>query len=203
MLRGVRRLALAFGVSLAGGCAAGPSASHGAERTLAALAESLRNGDAAGLAQRTGRSEADVTAALASQGAELHALGETLARTPVDTEARVVLTGGGTIVLVREGESWRVDRGVLGRPALARPVDAVMAFHDALARARIEGVLQLLARAPRSELELELAHWLDGTADPDALEISVSGEAATARTPTGEQIELVRESGEWRVVEIR
>ena len=79
----------------------------------------------------------------------------------------------------------------------------MLALHDALARSRVLAVTALMARAPRAELESELERWIDGTADPDALEISVEGESATVVTPTGEQIELARESGEWRVVELR
>lgn len=170
---------------------------------VADLAAALRSGDADSIARATGRSADVVRLAEPSNGAELHALGETLRSASVDPRARVFLGDGGTIALVREGESWRVDRGVLGRPSLARPEDAVLALHDALARSRVLAVTALMARAPRAELESELERWIDGTADPDALEISVEGESATVVTPTGEQIELARESGEWRVVELR
>lgn len=167
---------------------------------MSELSTALRAGDTAQVAALTGAAEPSVTAAEATNGRELSALGETLARAPVDRSARVTLVDGGAIVLVRDGESWRVDRGVLGRPSLTRPVDAVVALHDALARSRILGVLSLLARVPRAELDLELTRWLDGTADPDALEITVEGERATVTTPTGEQLQLVRESGEWHVL---
>ncbi len=192
-------MVVALGAVLAG-CAGVADARRGPEQAVAELATALRVGDTAHVAALTGAPEPTVTASEATNGRELGALGETLALAPVERSARVTLVDGGTIVLVRDGESWRVDRGVLGRPSLSRPVDAVVALHDALARSRILGVLSLLARVPRAELDLELTRWLDGTADPDALEITVEGELATVTTPTGEHLQLVRESGEWHVL---
>ena len=60
-----------------------------------------------------------------------------------------------------------------------------------------------MASQPRAEVEDEARRWLEGTSDVDALEISVVGETATVRTPTGGTIELVREGGEWRITELR
>lgn len=198
----VRGLAITFGAWLAVGCGSAP-AGPGPEQTVADLAAALRSGDAATVATLTGRAEPQVHAALQVDGNELHALGETLARAPVDRGALAHLTDSGVVVLVRDGESWRVDRGILGRPALARPVDAVLAFHDALARSRMQSVVALMSRAARAELDLEVGRWLTGTADPDALEITVTGESAIVTTPLGDHLELVRESGEWHVVELR
>ncbi len=199
----VSRVAFAFGVLLGTGCAPAAVTGPGPARTVTVLAAALRGADVAAIAGATGRSEADVAASEATNGRELSALGETLARAPVERAARVTSADGTVVALVLDGDAWRVDRGVLGRPCLDRPADAVVALHDALARSRLQAALRLLARGPRAELEAELARWIDGTADPDALEVSVQGEAATVRTPTGEQLELVRESGQWRVVEIR
>jgi len=195
----VRRVVVALGAVLAG-CAGVADADRGPERVVSTLATALRSGDTAQVAALTRTQEPSVAAAEATNGRELAALGETLALAPVERSARVTLVDGGTLVLVRDGESWRVDRGVLGRPSLTRPVDAVVALHDALARSRILAVLSLLARVPRAELDLELTRWLDGTADPDAFEITVEGELATVTTPTGEHLQLVRESGEWHVL---
>jgi hypothetical protein len=195
----VRRVAIAFGAVIAVGCGARAETVR-PDDAIGALAAALRAGDVPALAATSGRPEADVAAAESRNAAELHALGETLARASVERSARVTLADGGALLLVRDGESWRVDRGVLGRPALSRPVDAVIAFHDALARARVDGMMTVLARVPRAELEAELTRWIDGTADADAIEISVQGESAIAITPTGERLELVREAGEWRVL---
>lgn len=199
----VNRLAVALGAVVAVGCGAAPVRLAGPEGTVSDLALALSAGDTESISRAAARSLPEVSAAVEGSRAELHALGQTLEQTPVERSARVALADGGTIVLVRDGESWRVDRGVLGRPALGRPVDAVLALHDALARSRIQAVLALLARTPRAEIESQLARWLDGTADPDALQIDVRGEQASVRTPTGEQLELVRESGEWHLVDLR
>jgi hypothetical protein len=195
----VRRSALVLLLSV--GCGAAPMPDPAF--AMADLASALQAGDVDAVARLTGRPHDAVASAMASNRSELRALGETLSHAPVETAARVVLEDGGVVLLAFEGESWRVDRGVLGRPSLARPTDAVLALHDALVRSRLASVTALMARSPRAELESELARWIDGTADPDALAVSVQGESAIVRTPTGEQIELVRESGEWRVVDLR
>jgi hypothetical protein len=200
--RPVRGLAIAFGACFAVGCG-GATPAPGPGRTVSALAEALRAGDPPAIARLTGRTEAEVQAAQQTQRDELHALGETLARATVDEAAHVYLVDGPAVTLVREGESWRVDRGVLGRPSMGRPLDAVLALHDALVRSRIDGVLGLLARGTRAEAQAELSRWILGTADPDALQITVTGESATVTTPTGDHLDLVRESGQWRIVELR
>jgi hypothetical protein len=199
MLGLVRRslLALLFSVGCAARQAPDPA------QTTADLVAALRAGDADALAALTARSRDAIVAAQAANVTELRALGETLAHAPTERAARAWLSDGGAVSLVHEDGSWRVDRGVLGRPVLARPEDAVVALHDALVRSRLGALTTLLARSPRAELEGELARWIDGTADPDALEVSVHGEAAMVLTPTGDHIELVHEGGEWRVVDVR
>lgn len=199
--RGVRWAVVAFALAL-GGCA-GAGARPDPSGTVGRLAQALRAGDAVTIAELTGRSPEQVQGALATEARELGALGAVLDTAALEPGARVTLADGSTVMLVREGESWRVDRGVLGRSAFARPVDAIAALHAALARSRLAGVFEAYARSSRGELDAELTRWIDGTADPDALDVRVHGEAATVETPTGEIIELVRESGEWRVVELR
>jgi predicted nucleotidyltransferase len=43
---------------------------------------------------------------------------------------------------------------------------------------------------------------VESTADVDDLEVEIQGNHARVRTTGGGSIELVRESGEWRVVDI-
>lgn len=183
------------------GC--GSTVATGPAQTAQELAAALRAHDDVALEHMVGGGPERIAAARADADAELVALARAIAEAPVEPRAHVVLADGARIDLVQEGQAWRIDRGTLGRPALARPVDAVVALHDALARSRAEALIALLARAERTELAAELERWIAATADPEALEIVIDGESALVRTPTGEEIDLVRESGEWRVLELR
>lgn len=183
--------------------ACGPPVAGGAADTAHALAAALQAQDAPALARLTGSSADRIVAAREDAGSELVALGSALGQASVEPRARVFFVDGGSVELVQDGEAWRIDRGTLGRPILARPVDAVAALHVALSRSRAQALLAVMSRGQRAELATELERWIAATADPEALEISVQGEHALAVTPTGEQIDLVREAGEWRVLELR
>ncbi len=187
---------------LLAGCGAAPPRQD-ARATVRGLATSLRARDAARLAELLDRPQPAVEAAVGDAPEQLAVLADRAEAAPLEEHARVYLASGERVLLVREDGAWRIDRGLLGVPALASPADAVRAFHDALARARWADLAAVLASGPRAELEDEARRWLEGTRDVDALDVSVEGDTAIVRTPTGGTIDLVREGGEWRVVELR
>lgn len=191
-----------------GGGAGEGGPSRVVERYAAALAQgdpdaawSLLDDDA-----RRGRTEAEHAALMAANAHELGAQGRALARAAgpdgVDAHARVQLESGETIVLVLEAGAWRIDGGVLDAAGLATPLDAVAAFRRALVRRDLRGIERVLSRQTRAEWEEDLRRVLDATEDGDDLEVEVQGNHARVRTTGGGSIELVRESGEWRVVDV-
>lgn len=192
---GPHRLAPLVALGLLGCVSAAPRV--GPEGTVGALAAGVR------------RRDLDAVRALeahppAARALETPAeLADRLANAPIDARARVYLVDGSVLVVRREGEAWRVDRGVLGLPVLTRPVDAVRSFHEALARARTDGIGGALDAAGRARLAGEVARWLEVTADTDALDVRVHEGEAEATAPTGEVILLRREAGAWRVVDLR
>jgi hypothetical protein len=117
--------------------------------------------------------------------------------------AHVPLASGETVLLVLEDGRWRVDGGVLDAPALRTPRDAVAALRRALSRRSLRGVERVLARQPRAEMEAEIGRILEETADELDLDIEIRGNSARVRTTGGREILLVREAGEWRILEIR
>lgn len=119
-----------------------------------------------------------------------------------DAQARVPLGDGERAVLVIEEGRWRLLGGVLDAPALRTPRDAVLALRRALLRRSMRGVSRVLAREPRAELEAEIVQFLDDTEDELDLEYEVRGSVATVRTSSGREVHLIREAGEWRVVEV-
>jgi hypothetical protein len=194
------RWVLAASVAL-GGCGGAPVREE-PRTTVHGLTAALRDRDAAALAALLDRPEADVAAPLADAPEQLAALADRVDAAPVEESARVYVVSGERVRVVREDGAWRIDRGLLGAAWLARPEDAVLALHDALVRARWADVAAVLASVPRAELEDEARRWIEGTRDVDALEVSVHGDTATVRTPTGGTIDLVHEGAEWRIVEL-
>ena len=61
----------------------------------------------------------------------------------------------------------------------------------------------MLARQQRAELEADIARIIEQTEDEADLEVVVQGNEARIRTTGGGEIVLVREAGEWHVVDVR
>jgi hypothetical protein len=75
----------------------------------------------------------------------------------------------------------------------------VRALRRSLMRKSLPGVLRVLSRQPRADIEAELARILEETEDELDLEVEVRGNRARVRTTGGREITLVREAGEWRI----
>jgi hypothetical protein len=121
---------------------------------------------------------------------------------PTSAEARLVLETGETVTLVLEGGAWRVRTGVLDAPTLATPTDAVLSLRRALQRRSLGGVLRVLSREQRAEVFAAIDALVSSTADPADLHAEVEGDHATVTLTGGLVVTLVRESGEWRVVDV-
>lgn len=194
-----------------GGCG-GNARDSGPSRAVSRYAGALSRGDAEAAWQlldedaRRGRTPAEHRALMAANAEELRAQGAALGRAAgpdaVDAHARVTLQSGETVVLVLEEDGWRIDGGVLDAAGLATPLDAVAAFRRALMRRDLNGVERVLSRQTRAEWEEEVRRVVESTEDVDDLEVEVQGNHARVRTSGGGTIELVRESGEWRIVDV-
>ncbi|MFW6050967.1 MAG: hypothetical protein ACODAU_07325 [Myxococcota bacterium] len=181
------------------------------EDTLRAYVRAVRAGDArtayALLAPET-RAEVPFDAfadKMRENRKELEAQTEALERRAeqgIRPRARAHLAGSRSLVLVRERGRWRVEAGVAETPSLHTPRDAVLALRRALAGRDLRGVERVLSRETRAELEADIRRFLDETADPLDLEYEVQGDRARVRTTAGREVHLVREAGEWRVVDV-
>ncbi|HJL19337.1 MAG TPA: hypothetical protein RMH99_26970 [Sandaracinaceae bacterium LLY-WYZ-13_1] len=210
-MRVVPTILACVGALAALGCGGGPRV-EGPSPTIAAYARALERGDedaAWALLDedaRRGRSEDEHAALMAQNAEELEAQGDALARAAgsdaVEARARVTLQSGETVVLVLEDGRWRIDGGILDAAGLGTPRDAVAAFRRALMRRDLAGIERVLSRQTRAEWEEEVRRVVESTADPDDLEVEIQGNRARVRTTGGGAIELVRESGEWRVVDV-
>jgi ketosteroid isomerase-like protein len=196
---------------LAVGCGVGGQV-EGPTRVVRSYAGALQRGDADGAwglldeDARRGRTRDDHTALVTANAAELRDQGEALERAArtdaMEARARVPLASGETVVLVLEDGRWRIDGGLLDAAGLGTPQDAVAALRRALMRRDLPGVERVLSRQTRAEWEEEVRRVVESTEDVDDLEVEIQGNRARVRTTGGGSIELVRESGEWRVVDI-
>jgi hypothetical protein len=203
---------IAGAAAFQGGCAR-PGALPGPEDTVRRYVDAVRADDAQAaydLLDPATRAEVPFdrfAAAMRENRPELldqaAALEEALAQREVRPRARARLPGGESVTLVEEADGWRVESGVAQLPVLETPRDAVLALRRALLRRSLPDVQRVLSRATRDELEADIQRLLDETADELDLEYEVEGDQAQVRTSGGRQIHLIREAGEWRVVDVQ
>jgi len=180
----------------------------GPRPTLLALADALeRDDDTAVVALGAPTARSGAAQVRPSARDERVALAERLRNAPLEGRAAVTIRsaegGSRTVLLVEENGRFVVEAGILGLPALDTPERAIASLHRALVREVSLGPGSLLASAERRVWLEERERYRDGTADPDALDVRVEGERATATTALGDEIVLVREGGDWRVVSMR
>jgi hypothetical protein len=154
---------------------------------------------------RQGTDRARFSALFTAHHAELAAQATALeagAASDIGARARLTLVGGEVVALVLEDGAWRIDGGVLDAPGLRTPEDAVASLRRALARRSLDGVLRVLSRETRGEVEAEIARFLAASEDTADLETRVEGDAAEVRLGGGARVTLVREAGAWRVADV-
>lgn len=190
-------------LGISAGCAGTP---EGPSATREALARALARGDHQTIAALRQRPASGTEVWASPTQPELEALGEAVRTGPMEERALVELAGPEgprTVVLVREDGALRVASGVLGVPSLDTPERAIAALHRALVRELEQGVGSLLAEPERSAWLEERSRYRDGTAEPESLDVRIQGDRARTVTPLGDEIVLVREGGDWRVLTIR
>ena len=184
----------------------------GPEPTLRAYTAALRSGDARAAyalldpdTRKTVSLEA-FSSSFTDNGVELQEqadhIDNAVRANDIDSRAAVPLEEGETAVLTLEEGRWTIVGGVLDAPALQTPQDAVLALRHAVRRRSLRGLLRVLAREPRAGLEDERRRFLDETADPLDLEVDIQGNRARVRLTGGRVLLLVREAGEWRVLDL-
>jgi hypothetical protein len=211
----VRGSLVVLAISLVASACAPPSGPRyeSASGAARAYGEALSSGDADGAhglelaTAHRGRDVAAQAARIADAREELGRVGRALASAGdavIRTRARIPLESGELVVLARAADgSWRIEGGTPGAPALETPRDAIAALRSALTRRDLRALEEMLAQRSRAAWEREVERVLEETGDLDALQIVIEGDRATVTTPDGAVIELARESGEWRLVEVR
>ena len=180
--------------------------------TIAGYAHAVERGDVdAAYALLTDRARAGLprerfAALLAENRADVvqatHALVARDRDRPTPAEARLVLASGEAVTLVLEHGQWRVRTGVLDAPTLTTPADAVLSLRRALQRRSLAAVLRVLSREQRAEVFAAITALVSATDDAAELHAEIEGDHATVTLGGGLVVTLVRESGEWRIVDV-
>lgn len=217
-MRGAR--VLAMGILLLGACG-GAQDDRTPEATVASLAGALEHRDVEGayrLMSRRYREEVTLEQfrALFSDQAEIEHTAQRLRDRdgPAEEEASVTYGTHETLLLRREGDTWRVVTDVVDWYSQRTPRQAVRSFVRAIEARRWDVLLRLLPEADREatteeglrtmlagEGEEALDHLAAGMRD--ALDGDVEEHGDHATLPYGERyrVELVREGDVWCVAD--
>jgi hypothetical protein len=198
-----------FGLGLAA-CGGASRAVADPAATVRAFAEASRAGDVEAVyalldeATRARLGLDELRASFEESPDEARAAAERLAEPSAQptTRAAVELASGEALALVLEDGGFRLAGGFLDAVSPATPEDAVAALRHALLRRSLPALLRILSRDTRADLEAEMDRLLDATGDELDLEVETAGDRATIRLGDGRVLELAREAGEWRVVDV-
>lgn len=193
-----------FYVSVVSACASTPRP----ESTLEAFVAASERGDyAAAQAMlsenaRQSTTEDDLRAQVEDNPEESSARMAALRESEAQAQAIVTDDSGQRVAVVLDEDGWRVSGEVLGTAPYQRPQDTLRAFHHALDRGDLDGILRVFSRERRAEILLMMEALATSTEDPSVLPVVIEGDRAVLRHGRTRFV-LVRESGQWRISEIR
>ncbi len=172
-----------------------------------AYADAIERGDADALYEmldaesRRALSRKEVQRLLKESKAELVARAKGLKSKSASTSAEATLRfqDGEMSSLALEDGQFKIQ-GACALPSGARtPTEALAELRAVLARRSYAGLMQVLSADSRAALDERLRSLVEALREPDALEISTTGDSAVVEVPGGHRVELRREDGLWKV----
>lgn len=156
---------------------------------------------------RTSYGKAGITRLLRAQRPELQrkagALSAPIAQLSTRPQASVLYANGQLATLVLEDDRFRID-STAGLPAHAKtPAEALEALRGALELAPLGALLLTLSPRVRATLEVDLRGLIESLRAPDAADLEVTGDRATATLAGGYIVLLAAEDGLWFVEDFR
>lgn len=120
---------------------------------------------------------------------------------PLSVTARVDYPGGASSRLVWSDGSWSIKDGVTVKVQTATPEDAVRAFIAAVEQRDYHLVMQLVSRSMRESIEHEITDRLSRLKKGLKQKIEVTGNKARLQYDRRYKIELVKENGQWKILD--
>jgi hypothetical protein len=213
-------VAFTLAVALLAGCGAG-GGSLSPRDALHSYASALREGrtkDAYALLSRDARarlSEAEFSRMVAENGREIEDIATSLLKPSEVPEITATLSSpdGETLLLVYEGESWRVDASALDLYGQASPVAALQSFVRAFDNKRYDILMRFVPDSKQQGLTAEqLQKAWEGEqreqverltqalkASLPNVRVELLGTRATVSYGAGGTVELVHEQGAWKI----
>jgi predicted nucleotidyltransferase len=103
------------------------------------------------------------------------------------------------VSLSLEQGQFRVSSAAAFPSGANTPVQALHELRAALARRSYRALAHVLSSEARGDVERQASDLATGLEHPETLDIVVAGDRATVTTPGGHRVELVNESGVWKV----
>ncbi len=207
MFRNVAALSLFV---LLSGCATFSRVSH-PDTLLTRYVEAIESGDIDGAyallseAQRHRVSRAEFREAAGAYPQELEAQARELRRQmaePISVSGEVPMASGERAIFILQDGHWRITEGAAGAASLTSPLQTIRVLRRALQRRSYPGVLRVLSREARSQLEDEISRIIEGLEDEEALSVEVTGNRARVVYDENHFVDLQREDGEWVIVDM-
>jgi len=121
----------------------------------------------------------------------------------VEATATIPLANGNDVELSLEDEGFRIEAAETLPSAARTPAEALEGLRQALGRRSYPALLRVLSAESRFALESDLRSLATGLGDPKTLDVRVNGDRAEVELPGGHSVRLKRESGIWRVDDVK
>lgn len=121
---------------------------------------------------------------------------------PVPVAADLRLLSGEVATFELQGGRWRITEGAAGSVSLSSPLQAVRAMRRALLRRSYRGAIRVMSRESRAQIEDEISRIVEGLEDEESLSIEVNGVRARIVYDDNHFVDLLREDGEWVIVDM-
>jgi hypothetical protein len=118
---------------------------------------------------------------------------------PLKARAQITYASGTRAHLSLEDRRWQIDEGIAVTLQAATPIDALRAFIRAVEQRSYEGVMKLLAKPVRENIERDINDRLSKLKQALNQEIEVTGSRARIQYDPRFKIELTNEDGQWKV----
>lgn len=123
------------------------------------------------------------------------------AKTKPAVRATVTFGDGVTADLVFIKGEWRISEGITVKLQAATPTDALRAFVKAVEERDYQAVMQLVSKSMRETIEREISDRLERLKKSLDREIEVTGNKARFQYDRRYKIELIKEDGQWKILD--